>query len=140
MFWDYRDLPKPVQWAIFIPSILAVIGANAVAIVLSIVTTHLDTDGFATTTLVAVSSTILHVFQVMSTPPNNHKSEFPHVRKVLLACLFLAVGAHSAFIYYLRHTHDELFATLSKLLCIAHGVFAEVCTFSFSQIRVFLAG
>ncbi|KAG8982569.1 hypothetical protein FRB93_007972 [Tulasnella sp. JGI-2019a] len=70
MFWDYRDLPKPVQWAIFILSIL-IIRANAVTIVLLIITTHLDTDGFATTTLIVVSSTILHIFQVMLTPPHN---------------------------------------------------------------------
>lgn len=134
MFWDYTELPVSARWGIFVPSILVVIGANAVAIVLSIVPTHLDPDGFTTTILIAVSSTILHTFQVMSTPPRNREAEFPYVRKVLLACLFLAFSAHFAFTFYLRRTHDELFAKLSKLLCISHGVFAEVCISSFSRI------
>lgn len=77
-----------------------------------------------TATLIAIWSTILHFLQTLATPPDKYK--LPHVRGVLVAFLIVASIVYTAFVVLLRPWHDELFDTLSKLLCVFHDVFAEV--------------
>jgi len=121
MFWDYRNLSDTARWWIFISTVVA---ANAAAITLSAITSHLDPDGLIATTLIALSSIIVHILQVMSTCPRD--GEFPQVRKVLIAFLIAASIAHAFFIVYLRLEHDKLYDMLSKLVCTFHGFSAEV--------------
>ncbi|TFY54766.1 hypothetical protein EVJ58_g8665 [Rhodofomes roseus] len=134
MAWGIETVPKPVRWGILLASMSIVLVANAVAIFLSAKAAQPDPSPLAATTLIALSSIILHSLQAWTRPPSTH--EFPHLTKVLVGALTLAFSAHVVFLILLHLSRNNILSDVSRLLCVFHAVLAENITKIWSFVHL----